>query len=107
MYAGEALQESTYQAALAGLGAGVGAEYNGLFLSASGYSDKLPELIQYVANQVKSAELPAETFERVREGLRQQLANFDRKQPVSLASYRRGLALETPKYNPTQPWPQP
>ena len=95
---GDTLQESTYQAGLAGLGAGVGAEYNGLFLSASGYSSRLPELLQYVAAQVKTATLEPSVFERTREALQQELANFEKRQPVGLCSYYRQLALETPRY---------
>ena len=94
----DVLQDSTYQAALAGLSAGIGAEYNGLYLTASGYNSRLPELVSYVANQVRTAELTPLAFDRQREQLRQSLANFDRKQPISLCSYRRNLALERPKF---------
>ena len=31
--------------------------------------------------------------------MRQSLANFNRKQPISLCAYRRNLALETPRYS--------
>lgn len=95
----DVLQDSTYQASIAGLGAGLGAEYNGLALSASGYNARLPELVRYVAGQVRTAELTQPAFERQREQLRQSLANFNRKQPISLCSYRRNLALETPRYS--------
>ena len=89
---------AAHQAGLAGLSAGLGAEYNGLYLTASGYSSRLPELIAYVAQQVKSAPLPPLVFDRTREALRQSLANFKRKQPVALASYHRGLTLDSPRY---------
>ena len=94
----DVLQDQTYQAALAGLGTSLAAEYNGLFLTAQGYSARMPELIEYVSGQVRTAELTSLAFGRQREALRQTLSNFDRKQPVSLCSYRRNLALERPRY---------
>jgi len=94
----ETLQESTYQAALAGLGASVAADYSGLLLTAQGYSSRLPELVDYIAKQIKTAELAPEVFELVRERLRLGLANAKQKQPVGLASYERSLSLETPRY---------
>ena len=60
---------------------------------------RLPELIKYVSEQVKTAELTQLAFDRQREQLRQSLANFNRKQPISLCAYRRNLALETPRYS--------
>ena len=45
------------QAGLAGLGASLGAEYNGLALSASGYNSRLPALVKYVGEQVPSARM--------------------------------------------------
>ena len=95
----DVLQDSTYQASLAGLGAALGAEYNGLFVQASGYNTRLPDLLSYVSKQLRTAELEPLAFKRQSDSLRQQLANFNRKLPVSLCSYRRGLALETPKYS--------
>ena len=53
----DSLQDQTYQAGLAGLGAAVGAEYNGLYLTASGYNARLPAFIESVANEIKSAEV--------------------------------------------------
>ena len=62
------------------------------------YSSRLPELLQYVAAQVKTAALEPSVFERTREALQQELANFEKRQPVGLCSYYRQLALETPRY---------
>lgn len=47
---------------------------------------------------MRSAPLTASTFGRVRDSLRQSLANFDNKQPVALAAHYRALALESPRY---------
>jgi insulysin len=94
----DTLQDATYQASLAGLGAGIGAEFSGLMLTASGYNARLPDLVEYVAGEVRTAHLTPLAFERQREAIRQQLANFDRKQPVSLCSYQRSLALLSPRF---------
>ena len=48
--------------------------------------------------EVKTAALEPSVFERTREALQQELANFEKRQPVGLCSYYRQLALETPRY---------
>ncbi len=95
----DSLQDETYQAALAGLGAGVGAEYNGLYITVSGYNARLPELVRLVSAQVKGAPLSPQVFERRRDTLRRTLANFKNRPPVSQASYYRGIGVETPKFS--------
>jgi len=95
----EELENLLYQAALAGLGAGVSIDYNGLLLTASGYNQRLPELLEYVAQQIKKAQLQPGTFDRRREAFRQRLRNFEKRQPIALCSYHRDLTLESPAYS--------
>jgi len=96
--ASEALVDSTYQAAVAGLGAGVSLSTRGLIVSASGYDQRLPELVGLVAAELRRFPLDKDVFTRRLEVLRQGLQNFKLRQPVSLTSYYRGLVLELPKY---------
>ena len=55
-----------------------------------------------VASQLKTFPLKTLDFERRRASLLDALANLEMRQPVSLASYYRGLALETPRYSVEQ-----
>jgi len=95
---GDVLQDSTYQAALAGLGAGVSAEYNGILFTVAGWSSELAEVADYASKQVRSAVLTPMAFDRQREQLLRSCANFKFKSPLALAGYQRDLALETPRY---------
>ena len=95
---GDALQELTYDASVAGLSAGVGCDWRGLSLSAGGFDDRLPELLTLVSSQLRSFALTPRAFERRRELLERQLKNAERGQPISLCAYQRSLALETPRY---------
>ena len=43
-------------------------------------------------------QVSSQAFKRKREALRQQLSNFKRRQPVGLASYHRGLTIDSPRF---------
>ena len=55
-----------------------------------------------MASQLKTFPLKTLDFDRRRASLLDALANLEQRQPVSLASYYRGLALETPRYSVEQ-----
>ena len=84
------------------LGAGVSIDYDGMLIACSGYNERLPEVLEYVAKQIKGAELLQPVFDRKREAVLQSLRNFDKRQPVALCSYYRELALESPAYSTEQ-----
>ena len=86
-----------YEAARAGLGAGAGVSWQGLSLSFSGYDQRLPELAELVGDALRTFSIEQLAFERQRDGLRRRL-----RQPVDLCSYRRNLALQTPRYTNAQ-----
>jgi len=51
-----------------------------------------------LSTQLRTFEIRPLAFSRRRDSLRRQLANFQRRQPISLCSYYRSLALEKPRY---------
>ena len=98
----DSLLDDTAEPAAAGLFAGVSVDSKGFTLSASGYDERLPQLAATVASQLKTFPLKTLDFERRRASLLDALANLEMRQPVSLASYYRGLALETPRFSVAQ-----
>ena len=91
-----------YEAARAGLGAGAGVSWQGLSLSFSGYDQRLPELAELVGDALRTFSIEQLAFERQRDGLRRRLSGLEQRQPVELCSYRRNLALQTPRYTNAQ-----
>ena len=71
--------------------------WQGLSLSFSGYDQRLPELAELVGDALRTFSIEQLAFERQRDGLRRRL-----RQPVDLCSYRRNLALQTPRYTNAQ-----
>ena len=100
LYAGmlaDGLVDDTAEAGMAGVFAGVSADYKGFTLAASGYDDRLPALVSTVASRIKACELSPLDFERRKASLLDGLANLAKRQPVVLCSYHRGLALDVPR----------
>ena len=95
----DALQATTYEASLGALSAGIGAGWQGLTLSVNGFDDRLAELADKVAAQLRTAPVRPVDFNRRKESLLQTLANLRRRQPIGLARYYRSLALETGKFS--------
>ena len=51
---------------------------------------------------MRSFELRPDAFDRRADALRRQISNFERRQPVSLASYHRGISMETGRFTVDQ-----
>eukprot|EP00640_Fibrocapsa_japonica_P000489 CAMPEP_0113948168 /NCGR_PEP_ID=MMETSP1339-20121228/68882_1 /TAXON_ID=94617 /ORGANISM="Fibrocapsa japonica" /LENGTH=1055 /DNA_ID=CAMNT_0000955109 /DNA_START=417 /DNA_END=3580 /DNA_ORIENTATION=+ /assembly_acc=CAM_ASM_000762 len=115
----EELNEFSYDARMAGLRYGISADPDSLDISVSGYSDKLPELLQRVATTTRSIlsdlrsmghspeGLDGEVkklkrwaaFEKHRQGLLREYNNFVRQSPYEVASYYTRHALESKMYH--------
>jgi len=95
----DALQDEAYEAAVAGLTAGVGVGWQGLGISLGGYNQRLPELAALVASQLRSFPLSEAAFERRKDSLRRQLRNAQQQQPVAQCAYQRNLALQAPRFS--------
>eukprot|EP00965_Chrysotila_dentata_P006928 226052-Pleurochrysis_carterae.AAC.1 len=85
-----------------GLSAGVAGDYRGLTLSVSGFDERLPELLRLVSSRIRNFPIEKLAFERRRDALVDRLSFFQRKKPVSLCTYYRSLALETPVFTAEQ-----
>jgi len=106
----EELQEYAYDASLAGLRYGVNAEPDGLHITVSGYSDKLAILAKRVGHSMRrvidycgslnsEAEKAMEIktlalFNKHKQGLLKEYANFEKEQPYQLAMYYTRMLLE-------------
>ena len=66
------------------------------------YDERLPALATLVASTVRSFEPTLPAFERKVDILRRQLRDAERRQPISLAGYRRGLALQPARFSNEQ-----
>ena len=95
----DALQDEAYEAAVAGLSAGVGVGWQGLAISLGGYNQRLPELAALVASQLRSFPVSEAAFERRKDNLRRQLRNAQQQQPVAQCAYQRNLALQAPRFS--------
>jgi len=98
----EVLQEATYEAAQAGLVAASGVSSDAFTVQLGGYDERLPALATLVASTVRSFEPTQAAFERKVDILRRQLRDAERRQPISLAGYRRGLALQPARFSNEQ-----
>lgn len=90
------LASYSYDATLAGLAYDVGTEVDGLQIVVSGYSDKLPVLLQVVLEKLKRFEVDGKQFELVHERLVKAYANTRHANPSTIAdSHLRHMTRET------------
>ncbi|CAM9523358.1 unnamed protein product, partial [Ectocarpus sp. 12 AP-2014] len=95
----ERLNEYAYDAQMAGLGYSLDFTTRGLRMSFSGFSDKMPDFIEKVAQAVATytPSDPVE-FERLRDVVRRDLASYDTQQPYQHAISNAAVASEDPRY---------
>ncbi|CAM9471198.1 unnamed protein product [Ectocarpus sp. 8 AP-2014] len=95
----ERLNEYAYDAQMAGLGYSLDFTTRGLRMSFSGFSDKMPDFIEKVAQAVATytPSDPVE-FERLRDVVRRDLVSYDTQQPYQHAMSNAAVASEDPRY---------
>lgn len=92
----EALSEYSYAASLAGLSYSVGNDTEGIQVVVSGYSDKLPLLLEVVVRQMKEFVADEKQFEIVHDRLTRAYKNAKLNNPSALAdSFLRRLTRQT------------
>lgn len=77
----EQLNETSYQAVLAGLGYNLGRSEDGVVIAVSGFNDKLPAFTDVVAKAVFAGKWNADHFERIRLELLRDLRNSAKEPP--------------------------
>ncbi|KAH8114098.1 insulin-degrading enzyme [Phellopilus nigrolimitatus] len=83
----DALSEYTYDAGLAGLSYNFGSTLMGLYISLSGYTDKLPLITQHVLEKIKNLEIKKDRLAVIKEEVKQQWENLFLGQPYQLSDY--------------------
>ncbi|KAL8277256.1 hypothetical protein RQP46_010325 [Phenoliferia psychrophenolica] len=92
----EALADATYDASLAGLDFSVGSDQDGLQVQVSGYSEKLPVLLDTVMHRVRNLEPNATTFHSIHDRLCRAYANARLSNPSQICdTHLRHLTRET------------
>ncbi|KAH8117077.1 insulin-degrading enzyme [Phellopilus nigrolimitatus] len=83
----DALSEYAYDAELAGLNYNFGSTLSGLYISLSGYNDKLPLLTQHVLEKIKNLEVNIDRLAVIKEQVKRQWENFFLGQTYQLSDY--------------------
>ncbi|GAA6006563.1 hypothetical protein JCM11491_005007 [Sporobolomyces phaffii] len=92
----ESLAKQTYDASLAGLSFAVGAEPTGLTLIVSGYTEKLPLLLQVVLDRMLDFRVDVKLFDLVHDRLSRAYRNVKMNNPSSTAdSHLRQITRQT------------
>lgn len=79
------LNETLYDASLAGLSASLYPHQRGISLRLSGFNDKQPLLLSRILSALKQPDLEPARFERIHQQLREQLSNSLKDKPYNLA----------------------
>lgn len=79
------LNETLYDAALAGLGVNLYPHMQGISLKLGGFSDKQPLLLDALLDVMRQPQADAERFARIKEQLREELENSFREKPYNQA----------------------
>ena len=95
----EGFNEFGYPVRLAGLEYGINVDKEGINLTFSGYSDRIPELVKTVADRLKKISIDQKTFKTLKEIRLRRYQNFHFRQPYQQAFYFRNLFLEGRKFS--------
>lgn len=79
------LNETLYDASLAGLSASLYPHQRGISLRLSGFNDKQPLLLNRILSALKQPDLEPARFERIHQQLRERLSNSLKDKPYNLA----------------------
>ncbi|ORX53679.1 hypothetical protein DM01DRAFT_1336212 [Hesseltinella vesiculosa] len=89
----ESLNEYAYNAEVAGLSYFIGFDFRGFFLNVSGYSEKLPLLLEKVVDRMKHLQFPQDRFDVIKEQAIRDYDNFHLEAPFQHAAYYATYAL--------------
>ncbi|ORZ13145.1 Metalloenzyme, LuxS/M16 peptidase-like protein [Absidia repens] len=89
----DSLNEYAYHAEVAGLSYYLATQTNGLILDISGYSDKLPLLMEKVVHRMKYLKFDAERFKVVKDKTSRSYRNFYLDAPYQHAAYHLTYAI--------------
>ncbi len=92
----ESLNEFGYPVREAGLDFGIDTAKSGMVLSLSGYSPRMPALLDRLLSRLRMVDLPAERFAAVKDRYRRGLENRRFAQPYEQSQYFIEQLLETP-----------
>lgn len=95
----ESLNEYGYPIREAGLDFSVGSNLGGLQVSLQGYSDRMPDLLEFLVKRLRTAEVDAPTFASLKERLVRNLENSRMGQPYEQSRYFSRLLLTAPRYD--------
>ncbi|MBF0287451.1 MAG: insulinase family protein [SAR324 cluster bacterium] len=95
----EGLNEFGYMVHLAGLNYGLSAQKKGVTLNISGYSDRILDLTQTLADKLKKIIIDDTTFDAVKDQQVRLYQNFQFNQPYQQAWYFQNLLLEEKKFS--------
>ncbi|KAI8074834.1 Metalloenzyme, LuxS/M16 peptidase-like protein [Gongronella butleri] len=90
---GDSLNEYAYNAEVAGLSYYIGYDFRGFFLNVSGYSEKLPLLLEKVVDRMKHVQLQPDRFAVIKEQAVRDYNNFHLEAPFQHAAYYTSYAL--------------
>ena len=90
----EGLNEWKYPAIEAGLNAVVSANSRGIKVSVTGYSDKLPNLLEEFSKQLNRIQIDQETFEAIKAETAREFANNDFSQAYSQSFYELNVLID-------------
>ncbi|EDP59201.1 insulinase family protein [Vibrio sp. AND4] len=79
----DSLAEETYQAEIAGMGYNMYAHQGGVTLTLSGFSQKLPQLLQVILHRFAAREFSPERFETIKQQLLRNWRNSSQDRPIS------------------------
>ncbi|KAG0325326.1 Insulinase (Peptidase M16) [Dissophora globulifera] len=81
------LAEESYSAELAGLSCSVSSAMDGLIIGIEGYNDKAHLLLQKVVQAIRTFQVDANSFTRIKDRLERTLRNMDFEAPYQQAGY--------------------
>lgn len=85
----DSINEVAQDAALAGIGFGVGAAPDGLWFSVSGYSDSASRFFEHLAGELKGFTISEERFAALKDRIVRALVSFPRSETYQIAQDRK------------------
>jgi insulysin len=98
----ETLNESSYEASLAGLGYGINRRPDGIGFVVNGFDSKLPVLAKAVVEAMLEPVMSDEVVERLRDELIRRWRNSTKDTPYKQLMREAGLLLKTTAWQPVQ-----
>ncbi|KAH8824366.1 Metalloenzyme, LuxS/M16 peptidase-like protein [Flagelloscypha sp. PMI_526] len=99
---GDALNEYSYDAGLAGLYYTFGGTATGIYISVFGYNDKLPVLLNRILDCIKSLKFKPERMSVMKEQAKRGWENFHFSNPYSISDYYTSWFMTKPEWTPDE-----